>query len=171
MVLEEWKGYLLVFIDNHVYLADSNADYSNSARYDWFYWEMSKNITCAKVKDEVLYLCTKDGIYTLTNKKEDRGVNSHWSTPLDEFNNPQYQKTTNKRGCVTDMKGTSITVSTRINGEEFEDIVTHENITSYVVNRIKKKKWKAIQLKFSSNKPFELFSCTLESYVGGYIKR
>jgi hypothetical protein len=481
MILEEWKGYLLVFIDNHVYLADSNADYSNSARYDWFYWEMDKKITCTRVKDETLYLCAEDGIYTLeydedytevTFTEEDgkyvlygestqevrsgknlwnnenyststttivktetgfnfnrngiigghnvfnkipvkanttytfsmskegdtdvsvyiyadqvygsllaSGVNSvsytptedaelifaviiasnvnnvsvsdiqveaneiateyekygvspspdypseivntykagkykatidgkeyrfiltddlrsageykdkllfsndkllleknikervlgeavtfysgnlfntlcrygtytmsdakslsrnynfisnkispanekyleyggylnelnfiiltdyedtednfnskvsdaiiyyplanvetteidyrvsplsYWTTPLDEFNNPQYQKTTNKRGCVTDMKGTSITISTRINDEEFEDIVTHENITSYVVNRIKKKKWKAIQLRFSSNKPFELFSCTLESYVGGYIKR
>jgi hypothetical protein len=171
MVLEEWKGYLLVFINNHVYLADSNGDYLNSARYDWFYWELEKNITCTRVKDDVLYLCSNDGIYTLTNTKEDREVNSHWTTPLDEFNNPHYQKTTNKRGCVTDVKGEDLTISVRTNDSEFEDIVNHENITSYVVNRIKKKKWKAIQMRFSSNKPFELFSCTLESYVGGYLKR
>ncbi len=171
MILEEWKGYLLVIIDNHVYLADSNASYLNDLRYDWFYWELEKNITCTKVKDEVLYLCTEDGIYTLTNTNEDREVNSYWTTPLDEFNYPHYQKTTNKRGCVTDIKGADVTVSVRINGEEFEDIVTHENITDYVVNRIKKKKWKAIQLKFSSNASFELFSCTLESFIGGYIKR
>ena len=96
---------------------------------------------------------------------------SYWTTPLDEFNYPQYQKTTNKRGCVTDIKGTNITISTRIDSGDFEDIVTHENIDSYVVNRIKKKKWKRIQLRFSSHRPFELYSSTLESYVGGYVKR
>lgn len=96
---------------------------------------------------------------------------SYWTTPLDEFNYPQYQKTTNKRGCVTDIKGTNITISTKIDSGDFEDIVTHENIDSYVVNRIKKKKWKRIQLRFSSHRPFELYSSTLESYVGGYVKR
>lgn len=171
MILEEWKGYLLVIIDNHVYLADSNVNYQNNVRYEWFYWELEKKITCTKVKDGVLYLCTEDGIYTLTDTSDTREVNSHWTTPYDEFNYPQYQKTTNKRGCVTDINGTSITISTKIDNEEFEEIVTHENITSYVVNRIKKKKWKGIQLKFSSNKPFKLYSSTLESYVGGYIKR
>lgn len=170
MILEEWEGYLLVIIDNKVYLADSRGDeYSN--KYEWFYWELSKKITCTNVKDGVLYLCSNDGVYTLTNNSDDREVNSYWTTPLDEFGYPHYQKTTNKRGCVTDITGTRVTISTKIDNEEFEDIVTHENITSYVVNRIKKKKWKAIQLKFSSNKPFELYSSTLEAYVGGYIKR
>jgi len=90
---------------------------------------------------------------------------------LDEFNYPNYMKTTNKRGCVTDINGTSVTIAVRTDNEEFEDIVTHTNISSYVVNRIKKKKWKAIQLRFSSNEPFELYSSTLEAYVGGYLKR
>ena len=96
---------------------------------------------------------------------------SYWTTPLDEFNYPQYQKTTNKRGCVTDIQGEDITISTRIDDGNFEDIVTHEIIKNYVVNRIKKKKWKGIQLKFSSHRPFELYSSTLESYIGGYLKR
>lgn len=173
MILEEWEGYLLVIVDNKVYLADSRNMFvnQNHNEYEWFYWELSKNITCTKVKDGILYLCTEDGIHTMTNDKADRTVNSHWTTPFDEFNYPHYQKTTNKRGCVTDIEGTSVTVSVRIDNEAFEDIVTHGNITNYVVNRIKKKKWKAIQLKFSSDKPFELFSSTLEAYVGGYIKR
>ena len=170
MILEEWEGYLLVIIDNKVYLADSRGD-QYSTKYEWFVWDLGKNITCTRVKDGVLYLCTNDGIYTLTDTSDTREVNSYWTTPLDEFNYPQYMKTTNKRGCVTDIKGTDITVSAKIDNEDFEDIVTHENITSYVVNRIKKKKWKAIQLKFSSNKPFELYSSTLEAYVGGYLKR
>ena len=363
MILEEWEGYLLVILGKHIYLADSNASYQDYARYDWFYWEIEKEITYTKVKDGVLYLCSNDGIYklgqseeytevtfteeegqyvlygesiqdgtptpdnpieivntykagikykTTINGKEYRftldddlrnagivrdkiylsneklsleknvgivilngaenwigygdsrelsfatqttisdlnlkgrwktnniasdcfiynhiynndytGVMtddtsnkvilrvptsvattttefknwlftnnvtiyyelmtpttteidymtsplSYWTTPYDEFNYPQYQKTTNKRGSVTDIKGTNITISTKTDNNDFEEITTHENIESYVVNRIKKKKWKGIQLKFSSNKPFELYSSTLEAYIGGYIKR
>jgi hypothetical protein len=171
MILEEWEGYLLVIIDNKVYLADSRGD-EYSTKYEWFVWELDKNITCTRVKDGVLYMCTKDGIYSLTNTNATRDVRAYWTTPLDEFNYPHYMKTTNKRGCITDINGTSVTIAVRTNdNEDFEDIVTHTDISSYVVNRIKKKKWKAIQLRFSSNEPFELYSSTLEAYVGGYLKR
>lgn len=173
MVLEEWEGYLLVIIDNKAYLADSRAMFTleNHNEYEWFYWELPENITCTKVKDGVLYLGTAKGIYTLTNTSDTREVNSYWTTPEDEFNYPHYQKTTNKRGCVIDMEGDEITVSTKIDNNEFETIDTYTNVKGYVVSRIKKKKWKSIQLKFSSNKPFGLYSNTLEAYVGGYVKR
>ena len=170
MILEEWEGYLLVIIDNKVYLADSRGD-EYSTKYEWFVWDLGKNITCTQVKDGVLYLCTNDAIYSLTDTSDTREVNAYWTTPLDEFNYPHYMKTTNKRGCVTDINGTSVTIAVRTNDTEFEDITTHTNISSYVVNRIKKKKWKAIQMRFSSNEPFELYSSTLEAYVGGYLKR
>ncbi len=170
MILEEWEGYLLVIIDNKVYLADSRGNES-SMKYEWFYWDLGKNITCTRVDKGILYLCTNDGIYSLTNNDKEREVESYWTTPYDEFNYPQYNKTTNKRGSVTDITGTDITISAKIDNEDFEEITTHTNITSYVVNRIKKKKWKGIQLKFSSTKPFELYSTTLEAYVGGYRKR
>ena len=172
MILEEWEGYLLVIIDNKVYLADSRAMVvnQNHNEYEWFYWELDKNITCTKVHNGVLYLGTAEGIYTLTNNG-DREIESYWTTTEDEFNYGQYQKTTNKRGCVIDMEGSSITVSTKIDNGEFETIDTYENVKGYVVSRIKKKKWKSIQLKFSSNKPFSLYGSTLEAYVGGYVKR
>lgn len=96
---------------------------------------------------------------------------AYWTTCEDEFKYPQMQKTTNKRGCVMDVTGEEIDVLVKTNKEQFEKIATHKNIVGYAVNRIKKKKWKSIQLKFSSNKPFELFSCTLESYAGSYVKR
>lgn len=96
---------------------------------------------------------------------------SYWTTCEDEFKYPQMQKTTNKRGCVADITGEEIDIFVKTNKEQFEKIATHKNATGYAVNRIKKKKWKSIQLKFSSNKSFELFSCTLESYIGSYIKR
>lgn len=173
MILEEWEGYLLVIIDNKIYLADSRAMFTNENHneYEWFYWELSKNITCTQVKDGVLYLGTSEGIYKLTNTLDTRGVNSYWTTPEDEFKYPQYQKTTNKRGCVIDMTGAEVKVSVKTDNNDFTDINTYTNVKGYVVSRIKKKKWKSIQVKFSSNKPFGLYSSTLEAYVGSYVKR
>lgn len=173
MILEEYAGYLLVIIENKVYLADSRAMFTNGDHneYEWFYWELEEKITITKVKDGVLYLGTEKGIFVLDDVSNEREVESYWITPLDEFKYPHYQKTTNKRGSVTDIKGNNITISTKLNNSEFTEIVTHNQINGYVVNRIKKKKWKSIQLKFSSNLPFELRSTTLEAYVGGYIKR
>ena len=173
MILEEWEGYLLVIIGNKVYLADSRAMFTNENHneYEWFYWELSKNITCTQVKDGTLYLGTSEGIYKLTNTSDTRTVNSYWTTPEDEFKYPQYQKTTNKRGCVIDMTGAEVKVSVKTDNKDFEDINTYTNVKGYVVSRIKKKKWKSIQIKFSSDKPFGLKSSTLEAFVGGYVKR
>lgn len=173
MILEEYEGYLLIIIDNKVYLADSRAMFTNETHleYEFFYWELSKSVTCTCVKDGVLYLGTASGIYKLTNNATDRELISYWTTPEDEFGYPHYQKTTNKRGCVIDMNGTSVNVSARVDNSTFTLIGNYNTTKDYVVCRIKKKKWKSIQLKFSSSVPFELFSNTLEAYVGGYIKR
>lgn len=171
MILEEWEGYLLVIIDNHVYLADSKEDYSNTSRYEWYYWELSKNITCTQVKDGILYLGSSDGVYKLTDVTDTREIESYWCTPEDEFNYPQYQKSKNKNGCVIDMQGEEITISVKTDNNTFETIDTYNTTKDYVSCRIKKKKWKSIQMKFSSTKPFKLFSNTLEAYVCGYIKR
>ena len=105
MILEEWEGYLFVFIGNKAYLADSRAVFSNEnhMEYEWFYWEMEKNITCARVQDGVLYLGTDDGIYTLTDNKSP--LKSYWVTPKDKFKYPHRLKTTNKRGCVAEATG------------------------------------------------------------------
>ena len=173
LLLEEWEGYLLIIVDNKVYLADSRKMYTNETHpeYEFFYWELSESITCTQVKDGVLYLGTSDGIYTLTNNQTTREINAYWTTPEDEFKYPQYQKTTNKRGCVIDMSGTEVSVSVKTDNNNFELINTYTTTKDYVVARIKRKKWKSIQLKIGSSKPFKLYSNTLESYVGGYIKR
>ena len=173
LLLEEWEGYLLIIIDNKVYLADSRKMYTNETHpeYEFFYWELSKNITCTQVKGGVLYLGTADGIYSFTNNQNTREVNAYWTTPEDEFKYPQYQKTTNKRGCVIDMSGTEVNVSVKTDNNIFELINTYTTTKDYVVARIKKKKSKSIQLKIGSRKPFKLYSNTLEAYVGGYIKR
>ena len=170
LILEKWEGYLLVIIDKKIYLADSRAMFTNTdhPEYEWYYWEFANNISSTFVKDGVLYLCSEKDVYTLTKQGE---VESYWTTLEDEFGYPQYQKTTNKKGCVVDMEGAEITVSVKTDNKNFEKIDTYKNTKGYVVPRIKKKKWKSLQLKFSSNKPFYLYSNTLEAYVGSYVKR
>lgn len=170
MILEEWEGYLLVFIGNKVFLADSRTAFANEnhVEYEWFYWELDKKITSAKVYDGVLYLGTEDGVYTLTDMESD--VESYWVTPKDKFKSPHKLKTTNKRGCVVEAKG-DITLYAKTDKSEFELIGTYENVTDSFVSRIKRKKWKDIQLKFHSNTRFGLETATLEAFIGGYIKR
>jgi len=170
MVLEEWEGYLMAFIDNKAYLADSRAMFSNDGHheYEWFYWELGKSVTCAKVDKGILYLGTEDGVYTLTDTES--AVESWWTTPKDKFKNPQYLKTTNKRGCVVEATG-DVSVYAKTEKTEFELIGTYNNVTDYLVSRIKRKKFKDIQLKFYSETRFSLETATLECFVGGYIKR
>ncbi len=172
MILEEWEGYLLVIIDKHVYLADSRAMFANEDHneYEWFYWELSKTITCTKVHNGILYMGASDGtIYTLTDTTS--SVISYWTTPLDKFKFPQYQKTTNKRGCTVEATG-NIEVLVKTNKQAtWESIGAYTNITDYFVSRIKRKKFKDIQLKFYSATRFSLEQASLECYVGGYIKR
>jgi hypothetical protein len=170
MLLEEWEGYLLVFVGNKVYLADSRGLFTNEnhMEYEWFYWELEEAVTSVQVHEGVLYLGTKSGVYTLTDMGAD--VESYWTTPIDKFNHPQYQKTTNKRGCVVEATG-DITVSVKTDKTGWEEIGTYEDVTDYFVSRIKRKKFKDIQLKFQSNKRFSLEQATLEVFVGGYIKR
>lgn len=170
MLLVEWEGYLLVIIDNKVYLADSRQRYRDVyVEYEWYYWELSKDITCATVKNGVLYLCGDGCVYSLT--KTDGEINSYWTTKHDDFKYPEYQKTTNKRGGTAEVFGTSVKVSVKIDNKEFADIGIYQNVKGYIVYRIKKKKWKRLQMKFSSTVPFGINSYTLESFVGGYVKR
>lgn len=170
MILEEWDGYLLVIIDNKVYLADSRQKYQNiNIEYEWYYWELKEKITCTSIKDGVLYLCGNNSIYSLT--KTDGEINSYWTTKHDDFKYPQFQKTTNKRGGVAEVSGESIDLSIRIDNQEFEKINTYNNAKGYIVYKVKKKKWNKLQMKFSSNLPFGINSYTLESFIGGYIKR
>lgn len=171
MILTEWAGYLFTIIGKHIYLADNRmySQVNNHYEYEWFYWEMDEDIKDAIVNDSILYLCTENTIYTLTN--EEKEVNAYWTTIEDEFSYPEYQKTTNKKGCVVDMEGEEIEVYAKIDNKDFNLIKKYENTKGYVVPRIKKKKWKSIQLKFTSKKPFKIYSSTLEAYIGSYVKR
>lgn len=170
MVLAEWEGYLLVFIGNRVYLADSRAMFQNENHYEYefFYWELERDVICATVKDGVLYIGAYDGIYTLTDTEAN--IESYWVTALDKFKYPNKLKTTNKRGCVVEATG-DISLYAKLEDTDFELIGKYEHVTDYFVSRIKRKKFKDIQLKFHSNTRFSLETATLECFIGGYIKR
>lgn len=169
MILAEWEGYLFVFIGDKAYLADSRAMFTNEdhMEYEFFYWDMGHKITCAKVNNGVLYLGTEDGVYTLTGKEN---VESYWTTPKDRFNAPQKLKSTHKRGCVAEAMG-DFSVYAKVEDTDFELIAAHENVTDYCVTRIKRKKWKDIQVKFHSQTRFSLETVTLECFIGAYLKR
>ena len=174
MVLAEWEGYLLVIIDNIVYLADSNQKVSNNDHfeYEWFYWELDHKIKVTSVHDNILYLCSDEGvIYTLTNNDKDREITSYWTTKSDDCNYPQMLKTTNKRGFKSDVSGDEITISVRTDNNDFETLGTYENVKGYIVAKLKRKKWNKIQLKFGSNKPFGIYGIAIETYIGSYVKR
>ena len=115
-----------------------------------------------------MHLGTNDGVYTLTDYKSP--VESYWVTPKDKFKYPQRLKNTNKRGCVIEAEG-DISVYARLEDDEFELVGTYEGVKDYFTSRIKKKKFKDIQLKFYSPTRFSLESATVEVVVGGYSKR
>lgn len=170
MLLEEWNGYLLVFIGNHVYLADSRAYFLNETHneYEWYYWELDEEVTASCVKDGVLYIGTNTGLYTLTDNTA--SVKCHWTTPKDKFKYPQYRKTTNKKGSVCECLG-DVLLEVKTDKSQWERVNEYTNVQDYFVARIKKKKFKDMQLRFSSTTRFSLESITIESYIGGYIKR
>ena len=64
-----------------------------------------------------------------------------------------------------------ITVYAKTENTDFQLIGTYENVTDYFTSRIKRKKFKDIQLKFYSKTRFSLETVTLECFIGGYIKR
>ena len=170
MVLDEWEGYLIVFVDDKAYLADSRAMFNNNGKgeYEWFYWELGKRVLCSRVHEGILYVGTEDGVYTFTDNEAD--VESYWVTPLDKFKYPSMLKTTNKRGCVVEATG-DISVYAKLEDTDFELIGKYENVEDYFVCRIKRKKFKDLQLKFYSEKRFSLETATIEVFIGGYIKR
>ncbi len=176
--LAEYNGYLMCLIGSHIYLADSRKMFqngSNDTEYEWFYWELPNNITFIKEYRQKLYLGNSAGdLFELKGTTDNEvNINSYWTTPKDDFGYPSYSKTTNKKGNTADVKimnNDSIHVDTIVDGTLKEKRVLNDK-KGYIAYKIKDKKFKDIQIKFSSNKPFGLYSCTLQGFIAGYIKR
>ena len=176
--LAEYRGYLMCLLDSKIFLADSRNMFektTNKAEYEWFYWELPFNIDFITEYQNDLYLANSDGqifiLEGITDNETD--IQSKWTTTKDTFKYDSYRKITNKRGGTADVKvmnNDSINLKTITEIRE-NNIGTYNDSKGYIVYRIKEKKFKWIQLEFSSNKPFGLFSCTLEAFVAGYVKR
>lgn len=174
--MTEYNGYLIILIDSKVFLADSRATYQDiGTEYEWFYWEFPRNISYIKENNGKLYLANKTGdIYELKGPTDDRrGIYSKWSTPMDSFGYEAYRKTTNKGGCVIETvpKGADIKIEIKKDNENSKELGTYSDSKGYIVCKAKEKKWRKIQLVFSSNYQFSLVKATMEVFIGGYIKR
>ena len=182
-VLVEWKGYLLIIYGNEVFLADSRQKVGNGdhMEYEWFYWDLLHNIKSAIVIDNKLYLGTTakndvSKVYVMDDT-EYALIDSYWTTKQDDFDYPQMLKTTNKKGFKINVANlftsynTDLKIETKLDNNDFEELATLTNTKGYVVQKIKRKKWTTIQLKFSSTIPFGIYEATLESYIGSYVKR
>lgn len=198
--LVEWRGYLLILVDNYVFLADSRQKFEgiNGLEYEWYYWKIDKaqpNII-KEYKDE-LYIGSINGDIYILEGTNDNGeaIDSYWTTPMDAFGYSNMLKTTNKRGGVAKIKTIPngiIKIAERTNKKDIREITSKSlngftykdfnyNNFSYVakndthiVYKIKEKKFIEISLKFYSDeldKPFGIFGATIEAFVGGYVKR
>jgi len=198
----EWNGYLLCLVDGKIYLADSRQKYSsfNSYEYEWYYWEFSNlndKIVLLKEYEGSLYLCSNTGNIYLLSGTNDNGsiIYSCWTTPNDLFGNPNHLKTTNKRGGIAKIKtiqNSLMKVSVETNKKDEKLVKTFVGTgfdfncidfsafsfatknNSYVVYKIKQKKFIELKLRFYSDeldKPFGLYDATIEAYTGSYVKR
>lgn len=200
-MMTEWEGYLLILVNSKIYLADMRQMFSGNSgyEYEWYYWDLSDaKISLLKEYNGKLYIGSEDGSIFYFEGTNDNGktIISYWTTPMDNFAYGNERKTTNKRGGIakikvlphgaikvaemTDRKTEERFISRySISGFNFEDMDFNNmafitNNKSYIVYKIKEKKFVEISLKFYSDeldRPFGLYSGILEAFIGGYVKK
>lgn len=200
-MMAEWEGYLLILVNHKIYLADMRQMFTGNLgyEYEWYLWNLeSAQICYLKEYKGKLYIGAEDGSIFVFEGTNDNGeaIISYWTTPMDNFGYGNLNKTTNKRGGIAKIKTipngvikVAETTNKRqeekyitkysANGFDFENIdfsnlsfVTSNN--SYIVYKIKEKKFTELSLKFYSDeldKPFGIYSAILEAFVGGYVKK
>lgn len=131
MELVEWEGYLLVIIDNKIYLADSKQKVQNDdhVEYEWFYWEMAKKIKTATVHNDILYLCSEEDFVRneLGYKKYTDGTNIYW---YDEINNKVYDNEGNESQVLIE------TLTAVMQSEIYTLTDTSSNVKSYWTTKL-----------------------------------
>lgn len=195
----EYNGYLIIGIDNKIFLADNRQIYSTPKgnEFEWYYWELANEISILKEYRNKLYFGDKDGNIYEFDGTNDNGeiIKSYWTTPRDAFGYFNHLKTMNKRGSIVKLRNTpngrikiaektnkgewKLLKEASISGFDFEKL-DFSNFSfstgdhSYIVFRIKEKKIIDISIKIYSDeldKPFGLINETIEAYLGGYVKR
>lgn len=197
----EYKGYLLILTNGKVFLADSRQKYAteSSFEYEWFYWDIGgASPYILKEYNGKLYIGSTDGKIYVLDGTNDNGVaiNSYWTTPMDNFGYTNQLKTTNKRGGIVKVKtipNGRIKIARRTNKSEEYKLTAEKSLTgfnfnnidfanfsftttnqSYVVFKAKEKKISEVSIKVYSDeidRPFGLYSITIEAFVGSYIKK
>lgn len=105
----EYKGFMLVAIDKHIYLADSRNLFKGNTggrEFEWYYWEMPVKVTAFREVLGTLYFGTGDGDVCVLGGTNDNGktIEAHWCTPRDFFGYVNHYKKTNKRGALVRTK-------------------------------------------------------------------
>lgn len=198
--MAEWQGYLLILVDKYIFLADSRQKFQgiNGIEYEWYLWDVeNSHPSILKEYKGNLYIGSENGSIFILGGTNDDGetINSYWTTPMDAFGYSNMLKTTNKRGGLARIKtipNGKIKIAERTNKRDERYITSkastgfdYNNIDysnfayttkneSYIVYKIKEKKFLNVSLKFYSDeldKPFGLYSSVLEAFIGGYAKR
>lgn len=201
--MQEWNGYLLCLTDGEIFLADSRQKYQgiNGFEYEWYFWNNigtsnGKAVILKEHKGNLFFGCEDGSIFMFSGTNDNGEVlRSYWCTPMDNFGYGNVLKTTNKRGGIAKIKtipNGQIKIAEKTNKRDERYITTksstgfdYSNIDysnfaytttneSYIVYKIKEKKFIELMLKFYSDeldKPFGIYSATIEAFVGGYVKR
>lgn len=197
----EYKGYLLILNGDKVFLADGRQKFANqnSFEYEWYYWDIAESKPyILKEYDNELYIGSTDGSVYVVEGTNDNGeiIQSWWTTMMDNFGYENHLKTTSKRGGIVKVKtipNGKIKIARRTNKSQLSTYITEKNLKgfsfigmdfsnfaftttnqSYVVFKIKEKKINEISIKVYSDeldKPFGVYSITLEAFIGSYIKK
>lgn len=199
-MMTEWEGYLLILVNHKIYLADMRQMYQGTIgyEYEWYLWNLGTNISYLKEYKGKLYIGAEDGSIFVFEGTNDNGnaIISYWTTPMDNFTYGNLNKTTNKRGGLAKIKTIPngvIKVAEMTNKRQDEKLIMKYSATgfdfgnidfsnfsfettnqSYIVYKIKEKKFVELSLKFYSDeidKPFGIYSAILEVFTGGYVKK
>ena len=199
-MMTEWEGYLLILVNHKIYLADMRQKYQGviGYEYEWYLWDLGVDVCYLKEYKGKLYMGAEDGSVFVFGGTNDNGeaILSYWTTPMDNFGYGNTNKTTNKRGGIAKIKtipNGEVKVSEITNKRQDEKYITKYSATgfdfsnidfsnfsfvtnnqSYIVYKIKEKKFVELSLKFYSDeldKPFGIYSAILETFVGGYVKK
>ena len=143
-IIEEWGGYLWLFVGDKVFLADSRQRYTDAlgvVQYEWYYLELGENsATCVKNINDILLFGTKDGViyrfnfdqrnqygefvpacYTFDGKAYTSGC----ATKMDNCGIPHLTKSTVKKSMVAKVKAlpaSTIKVNVRTNKIPYHEI-------------------------------------------------
>ena len=198
--LAEFNGYLIVAIDDTIFLADYRQMYQGitGTEFEWYIWRLPVQIKCLKEYTDSIYIGDDQGNFYTIEGTNDLGeaFESYWTTPRDAFGYMQHLKKINKRGAILkikNMQNSRLKIAEKTNknqqwklvkevsgnGFDFNNLdfanfsfATGDN--TYIVFRVKEKKIIDLSLKVYSDikdKPFGLIDINVEAFISGYVKR